>query len=117
MTDRPRATIHYTPTGIPIRVTGGGTTRTRLNARERRRHLRLAESLWAVGEIDWVPDADDKTVVWARYRGWSRGWVVQKLGGWVGFSDYTTGGLRADGSLFFAKERVERAICRALGAA
>lgn len=70
-----------------------------------------------MGEIKWVPDDDNPNVVWAHYNGVARGHVARWLGGWVGFSDYTTGALRADGSLFFAKERVERAICRALGAA
>lgn len=118
MTDRPRATIHYTPNGIPTHVTGGGTTRTRLTARQKRRLLRTAQRVWARATITWEPDTYHRdTVHWARVNGWARGRIVWSYdGGWTGRSDYT-GVLRADGTLAGAKGRVESAIRRALGAA
>lgn len=111
--------IHYTPNGIPIRVTGGGTTRTRLNAHQKRRLLRTAQRAWARATITWEPDTYHRdTVHWARVNGWSRGRVVRSYDyEWTGRSDYTEGALRADGSLAGAKGRVESAIRRALGAA
>lgn len=118
MTDRPRATIHYTPTGIPIRVTGGGTTRTRLTARQKRRLLRTAQRAWARATITWEPDVYDPDRVLACMYGVTRGRVVRSYDGhWTGRSDYTDGALHADGSMAGAKGRVETAIRRALGAA
>ena len=119
MTDRPRATIHYTPTGIPIRATGGGTARTRLTARQKRRLLRTAQRAWARATITWEPDTYHRDrELWARIDGVARGRVVRSYDyEWTGRSDYTTGALYADGTLAGAKGRVETAICRALGVA
>ena len=106
--------LHHTPTGIPTHVTGGGPTRTRLTGRQKRRLLRTAQRVWARATIAWEPDIHDTDTVWARVYGVTRGHVGRRLGGWVGFSDYTTGGLRADGTQAGAKGRVETAIRRAL---